>query len=241
MSSRRPSRALLWLAMSAPPAAVALAASTGSVRGEIGVANIALALAALSVLAAIVHWGAGAVTSLAAALSLVYFHTEPVRSFRVTSPADVTTVLALLAIGLGTSAVTAWRVRQRVTKNGYIASREGAERVRSSALSARPAVELWRDSMTATAASLTLLSARLEKPARADVPRIARRDQGGLDDDDVVVPPTGAAMQFEDPRLDLELVLTPLDNMGPVRVGRQVLLAFARDLELALACGTLEP
>lgn len=77
-------------------------------------ANVALAIAIITVGVAIVDWVAGVATSIAAALALNYFHTLPYHTVRITDRRDVYSVVLLAALGLGVSAITAWRVRRRV-------------------------------------------------------------------------------------------------------------------------------
>ena len=95
-----------------PVIAVIISWSTASVRESIGVANVALVLAIVTTCAALLRWEAGILTSLFAASTLNFFHTEPVRSFRITSQADLVMITLLMLIGLGVSSITASRVRR---------------------------------------------------------------------------------------------------------------------------------
>src|SRR5215213_566664 len=77
-------------------------------------ANAALAMAVLTVAVALVDWLAGITTSIAAALSLNYFHTEPFHTLRVTDERDVVSIVLLALLGVAVSAVSAYRIRRNV-------------------------------------------------------------------------------------------------------------------------------
>ena len=100
-----------------PPAAVLAAwlmSQSKSGDGGLTQANVALVMAALTVLFALVDWLAGLTTSVAAALALNYYHTEPFHTLRVTDSRDVLSIVLLLVLGLTVSAATAFRVRRGV-------------------------------------------------------------------------------------------------------------------------------
>ena len=77
-------------------------------------ANVALVMAVVTVLFALLDWMAGLTTSVAAALALNYYHTEPFHTLRVTDSRDTLSIGLLLTLGLTVSAATAFRVRRDV-------------------------------------------------------------------------------------------------------------------------------
>ena len=81
--------------------AVAVAGLLVSIRDWLGASNVALILA-IVVVGAAVFGGrfAGVVTSIAAALSFDYFHTQPFYTLRINNREDVITAVLLLVLGL---------------------------------------------------------------------------------------------------------------------------------------------
>ena len=94
-----------------PLLAIAVAWATGTVSGDMSVANAALALAFVCVAAALVRPLAGFVTSAVAALALNYFHTIPIHSLRMTEADEIVTVVLLVLLGSAVSVATTLRVR----------------------------------------------------------------------------------------------------------------------------------
>ena len=118
-------------------------------EGGLTLANAALVMAVLTVAVALVDWLAGVTTSVAAALALNYFHTEPYRTLRVTDSRDVWSIVLLLLLGLSVSAASAFRVRRDVHR-----IRAGDAVVAGQQLTAmvgddRPAGEIWSAAIAA--------------------------------------------------------------------------------------------
>jgi K+-sensing histidine kinase KdpD len=232
-------RLLRALTVLAPITVIVVAWVSSSLDNPMEMADVALLLASVTVGAAIASWSAGLVTSLAAALSLTWFHTEPVHSLRISHGSDVLAVVLLGGLGLGTSIATALRVR-RLTSLRL----DDRRRARHAGLSDRlahtdDAVATWTAAVTAAADRLALLDVRLEPAGTGAHPVVARRSSEPIesfDDPDarIVVPEQGAVVRFRDPRTSHELVLRPRAGAGAVTVDRAVVLAFADDLELAL-------
>src|SRR4249920_227122 len=97
-----------------PLLAIGVAWATDTVRGDMSIANAALALAFVCVAAALVNPVAGFLTSAVAALALNYFHTTPVHSLRMTEGDEIVTVVLLVLLGAAVSIATTLRFRAKV-------------------------------------------------------------------------------------------------------------------------------
>ncbi len=233
----RTARATAPVTVVAPLIVLAVAWATASVREDMGIANVALVLATVTAAAALVSARAGFATSIVAALSLNYFHTEPLRSLRITAGSDLVSVALLAALGLAISAITALRVRNaRVLQRGVDA--DGARnQLRDALASGRPAVEVWDISVLAAAAQLALINVRLEHVGRSTLPAISRQRWEPGDPAEnhlLVVPETGAVVHLRAPNHDAQLVLTPRSGQGSVTIDRRAAMIFADQVELAL-------
>lgn len=237
--ARTADRPPAWLPLLVGPVAVVVvAAVTQSVREDMGIANVALVLAMVTVAAALSSFWAGLATSVVAAGALNYFHTEPVHSLRITSGSDLLAVSLLAAMGVGVSVATALRVRRTVVGRHADGAAAAARRLEAMLGTARPAVELWHGAIDAGAAQLANVDARLAHGGTASLPVIARRRRG-IDDDSgehlsVTLPEGGAIVQFLDPRRTGQLVLSPRAGLGAVSVERRTVFAFADHLEAVL-------
>jgi energy-converting hydrogenase Eha subunit A len=227
-----------------PPAAV-LAAWLMS-RGHAGnggmtQANVALVMAAVTVLFALLDWLAGITTSIAAALALNYFHTQPLHTLRVTDSRDMWSIALLFGLGLTVSAATAFRVRLGMHHIRQADVAAAAEELRATLTENHPAPLVWSAAIATPANDLGLVLAHVERVAPTNVPAIGRPAgsyrslDGELLDGDLVLPVYGAALRLE--RVHPEgrwLVLTPRDGMGPLTLDRRAVMAFADTIELAL-------
>ena len=223
--------------VAAPVIVFAVAWATASVREDMGIANVALVLASVTAVAALASARAGLVTSIVAALSLNYFHTEPLRSLRITAGSDLVSVALLAALGLAISAITALRVRNaRVLQRGVDA--DGArDQLRDALALGRSALQVWDISALAAAAQLALIDVRLEQAGRSSLPAISRQrwEPGDRAENHLlVVPETGAVVHLRAPNHDARLVLTPRAGQGPVTIDRRAAMVFADQVELAL-------
>lgn len=219
-----------------PLGAIGIAWATSSVRGGDGLAlaNVALLLAVLTVTVALLDWLGGVTTSLAAALALNWFHTQPVRTFRISDTTDLGSVLLLAALGVGVSTTTAVRVRRAVRRGRDAARVVAREAVRVGSASPQPAHELWQRALAATSSDLAFVDARVITARAVDLPIVARlpwTDEAS--DAEFVLPLSGAAIPLgrESHRL---LVLTPHAGMGPLLLDRRAVTAFADSVQLAL-------
>jgi hypothetical protein len=199
-------------------------------------ANVALVMAVLTVLFALVDWLAGITTSVAAALALNYYHTEPFHTLRVTDSRDMLSIALLLVLGLTVSAATAFRVRRGVHSIRAADAGAAAEQLREVLAADNPAPIVWSASIATPANDLGLVLARVERRAPANIPTIGRpAGSYQLLDADLVLPVYGAALRLERRHPEGRwLVLTPRDGLGPLTLDRRAVMAFADTIELAL-------
>jgi K+-sensing histidine kinase KdpD len=220
-----------------PIGVFAVAWATASVRQDMGIANVALLLAAITIVAALINSLAGLLTSVVAAMSLNYFHTEPVHSLRVSGGSDLLAIGLLAGIGVMVSAVTAIRVRRTaVARRGEHADLAAAD-LHASLIVGGPVVDVWDVAVAAAAAQFGLVDVRLVPAGAGRLPVVSRKPWDPKDmgaDHLMLLPEGGAVVQFRDPRHGQQLVLTPRSGMGAVYIDRRVALVFADQIELSL-------
>jgi K+-sensing histidine kinase KdpD len=188
-----------------PAIAAFISWSTSSIRESVGVANVALVLAIVTTCAALLRWEAGVLTSLVAASTLNFFHTEPIRSFRITSSSDLVMITLLTLIGFGVSFTTASRVRHVIQ-------------------------QFHSD----TASDLLKINVQLLQEVSSQLPVINRRPGLSDSDDNLLLPETGAVMKFNDPRMQSVLLVTPHPGFGALYVSRRTMNAFADHVEAVI-------
>ncbi len=202
--------------------------------GGVTLANVALVIAVVTVAFAVIDWLAGVSTSIVAALSLNYFHTEPINTLRITDRRDVYSVLLLLTLGLAMSSFTAVRVRRGITSARHAEADAAGVAIGEMLAVDRPARNVWSAAIDAAANDLALVTARVTATNPTDLPVIARRP---LDTDDalLVLPAAGAALplrhRHEQGRW---LIVTPRPGLAPLSIDRRAVLTFADTVELAL-------
>jgi hypothetical protein len=223
-----------------PPAAVLLAwlLSLGD-HGEdawLTLANAALAMAVLTVSVALVDWLAGITTSIAAALALNYFHTEPLHTLRVTDGRDVVSIVLLALLGVAVSVVSAHRIRRDVHDIRAGDAAAAGEQLTASLAGDQPAPRVWTAAIAAPANDLGLVTARVERIAPPLLPTIGRVAATGFGHDHtLVLPQYGAALKLERRHSEGRwLVLTPRDRVGTLTLDRRAVMLFAATVELAL-------
>ena len=230
-----------------PPVAVLAAwlMTLGHNNGSGGLtpANVALVMAAITVLFALLDWLAGITTSVAAALSLNYYHAPPLHTLRVTDSRDMLSIALLFGLGLAVSAATAYRVRRGVHHIRKADIGAAAEELRATLTTNNPAPLVWSAAIATPANDLGLVLARVERNAPPDVPAIGRpAGSYQLLDADLVLPVYGAALRLERRHPEGRwLVLTPRDGLGPLTLDRRAVMAFADTIELALDTSDAEP
>ena len=212
-----------------------MAWATDTVRGDMSIANAALALAFVCVAAALVNPIAGFVTSAVAALALNYFHTAPVHSLRMTEGDEIVTVILLVLLGSSVSIATTMRVRSKVaihrTDESLAAARELQQLLSHGG--ALPAV--WLTAVQSVCVQAGSIDVSLVAAAPSEVPIISRRLPSGTgsDGDTVVIPETGAALLLPNGRG--ALLLRPQAGLGAITAARPMLLQFGDQLAAALA------
>lgn len=215
------------------------AVATSAVRDSMGIANSSLLLAVIIVAAALIDWVAGITTALVAANALNYFHTEPVHSFRITSTSDLIAVALLAGLGIAVSAATAFRVGERVRQYHSSVSRGALISLVRARRTDLPAAALWHAVVDAECGELALLDARIVTTGTARLPVIARHaagpDEVGSDHERVTIPAAGAVVVLKDPRLGVDVVLTPRDRHESTELRRSTVFMFVDNLELAIA------
>lgn len=213
--------------------------ATSSVRGDLGTANIALILAIVTVVVALTSWIGGLITSTVAALSLNFFHTDPVHTLRIEDASDLAAVVLLGFLGVGVSILTALRVRTATIDSGRMRAIDATDELHTIAMDDRPVAELWARAIVAVADQLGLVDARVEPVGSSERPVVSRRRwSDGETDHTLVLPEGGAVVAFVDPRHSLQVVLTPRAGMGSLTLDRRAVFAFVDQLGLALAADT---
>jgi len=219
--------------------ALLAAVATSTVRDSMGIANSSLLLAAIIVAAALVDWVAGIATALVAAVALNYFHTKPVHSLRITQTSDLIAVALLAGLGIAVSAATAFRVGERVRQYHSSVSRGALATLQRARRVDLPAAALWHAVVDAESAELALLDARIVTTGTARLPVIARHasgpDESGSDHELVTVPASGAVVVLKDPRLGVDVVLTPRDRHESTELRRSTVFMFVDNLERAIS------
>lgn len=210
--------------------AVLIAWATASVRDDIGVANVGLLLAIVCVAAALSDWFAGSVTSLFAALSLNFFHTEPVHSLRINQTEETASVVLLLALGVMVSAASAARMRRR-TRNRVAAEHLAATgRLRELLQAGGPALTAWHAALDASNPQLGLLDARLAVGVPQGLAVVART---GDNASPVTLAEAGAAVVLPGDGATV-LVVRPQPGVGQLTVERAELIRFSDQLAASL-------
>lgn len=223
-----------------PLVVVAIAWASSTMRDSMAIADVALVMAAGTVATALVSWKAGLVTSVAAALSLNYFHTEPVHSLRITETADVLAVVLLAVIGITVSAASALRVRAFAHEHVAAKAAEGRSLLATAGAVNRPVDVVWAEVVRSACAGLSLVECRIEPAGASSLPSIARQRQDLGGPSTFVLPESGAVLSFRDPRHPAQVVLTPRAGMGALELDRSVVMAFVDQLEMVLDASVLD-
>ena len=214
-----------------PIVAIVVAWVTESAKGDMSIANVALVLGLVAVVAALLDPIAGFVTSAVAGLSLNYFHTVPVHSLRMSDGEEIVTVLLLVALGATVSIATTLRVRRSVGERRAGAAQAAARELAEALDDGQPLPTSWKSAIDAVTDTTAALAVRRVSRPPADVP-LVRRPAAGDTDDTLVVPEAGAVVSLAD---GSALVLTPQQGLGSVTCSRAQLVRFADDVAEALA------
>lgn len=218
-----------------PLTALIFSWATSSVTESLGVANLALVLAIITVAAGFIRWDAGVLTSFVAASTLNFFHTQPVHSFRITDAADLLMISLLMLLGLGVSALTATRVRQSL--RGFVIDTTAAQKsaLKDELIASTSVAHAWAHAIGAFGDEISAADVQLTESAPSHLPVISRRPVGTqIVDEPFVLPESGAVAYFADPRIAHALIVTPRKGLGAISINRDALFAFIQQIELAL-------
>jgi K+-sensing histidine kinase KdpD len=210
-------------------------------RDWLGPANVALVLA-LVVVAAAVFGGrvAGGVTSIAAALSFDYFHTQPYYSLRINDREDVIAAVLLLVMGVAVGQLAMMRHGSRHELQVHAKGAAHLEDVAAVVAAGANLDEVWPVVRRALVDQLDLVGARFEPaPFHEQFTPLGRDGQiaatsltyehGGF-----TLPPTGVVVPVVASGQQLgRLVLLPELHRGTTRAQRRVAVALADQLAVA--------
>lgn len=232
--TRRTNRGHLAAYLVGPVLVLLVAWASSNIRDVRDVANVALVMAVATVVIAIVSWKAGVVTSIAAALALNYFHTEPLHTFRVTQRSDVIALALLASVGLASSAASAARVRSFARAHARVDDDAGTTLLADTSAVARRADVVWIEAIRTSCPDLAMVECRLESTGSSNLPTIARFRPVLDASATFVLPQTGAVIEMKDPRRSLSVALIPRSGAGALHLDRRMVLAFVDQLELAI-------
>ena len=210
-------------------------------RDLLGSADVVLVLA-LVVVGAAVFGGrvAGAVTSLAAAVSFDYFYTEPYYSLRINDREDIIAAILLLVMGVAVGQLALMRVGSRREMEAHARGAGHLEDVAAVVAAGANLDEVWPVVRRAIVDQLSLASARFEPIPYHDQYTALGRDgqivdttltyeRGGF-----ALPPAGLVVPVvADGRQLGRLVLQPQPHHGTTRAQRRVAVALADQLAVA--------
>ncbi len=224
--------------------AIAVGGLLVSIRDWLGTSNVALVLAVIIVAAATFGGrAAGFLTSIAAALSFDYFHTQPYYTLRIDDREDVITAVLLLSLGLIVGELANLRAasRREVLIHARGASR--LEDVASVVAAGADVDEVWPVVRQALTEQLHLSDCRFEPAPNA--PPITTLERNGqiaasnlswVHGHGFALPPQGVAVPvINDGHVLGRLVLVPEAGTGTTRPERRVAVALADQLGVAAA------
>ena len=238
-TSERPRTELhLPAVVGGPLASLVLVLATSTFSNSTAVANVALCLALLTTFVSSISWQGGITTSITAAACLNFFHTEPVHSLKVTSGSDLLMIALLMCIGLSTSYLTARRTRLAlITQQRATALALTMDLLQPQTQTSL--LEMWHRTVAINGSEIALLDVRLDDSTSSNTPVIARSRHSAVENETLILPETGAAVRFLDPRHSLQILLIPQKGFGALTVPRNVIFNFVDQVELALT-GTIE-
>ncbi len=228
-----------------PLAALAIAGITSTVRDSIGTTNVALALAAVVVAAAITGRAAGLLTAFVAALSFNFLHTEPYHSLRIHDAHDVITVLLLAGLGLVISELGAWRRRAHQHAERRLSGLRALETTAAMLVRGATVDEVWTAIRDLLMATLPLADCRFEATIPESVAVLPRsgsllstgRSAGtmSIGQHGVELPTCGVAIEVAcDGERFGSIVLTPRPDSGSLVEERRLAIALADQYAVAL-------
>ncbi|MBI5088981.1 MAG: DUF4118 domain-containing protein, partial [Actinobacteria bacterium] len=158
-----------WVVAAGPLAALVIAASTSSIRDQVGATNVGIMLSIVVVAAALIGRLAGLATAAVAAISFNFFHTQPYHSLRVHRSSDVVIIALLAALGVVVSDITAWRRRRDAITFGSAAAAEAPRRVVEVLGEPHPVSDVWPAVATMVMDQLRLAECSFEAGAHTSL------------------------------------------------------------------------
>jgi hypothetical protein len=224
-----------------PAVALAAAGLLERVRDSFGVANVALVLSCVVVIAALAGRTAGLATAVTAALAYNFFHTRPFYSLRISSGRDVATVGLLVIIGVIVGEMGAWRRRALAVSTRRLHGSRALEAVAAQLAAGTRPDDIWLAIRAALTETLGLADCRFEPGATPSVQAIPR--SGSLIGESMrlgrhgfELPTGGAAIAVAYAGRTLgHIILVPGSDTGSQRDIRQVAVALADEYAVALA------
>ncbi len=224
-------------------APMAVAATLVGVRDHIQNANVALILVVVVVAAgAIGGRVAGACSAVVAALSFVFFHTQPYLRLTIDSADDVETTVLLLIVGLVVGHLASGTIRARASASQSSIEIRRIHRVAERAARGDEAARVIEAAQDELIDLLGLRSCRFEaQPVLSALPRLERTGQ--LDtrvwrfrDDGFELPAEGVELPvYGRGQLLGRFVLEPIPGIGVTLERRVVAVAIADQVGGALA------
>ena len=225
--------------------AVGVAGLLVPIRDALGAPNVALVLAIVVVGTAMLGGSvAGVVTSLGAALSFDYFHTQPYFDLRIDKRDDVVAAGLLLLLGATVGVFTSLQHGVRLNARQLARGAEHLEDVAAVVAAGASVEETWPVIRRALLDQLDLASCRFEPaPFEEQYPVLGRDghidspvlhyEHGGF-----ALPPGGAVVPVVAGTRALgRLVLLPTPHRGTTRAQRRVAVAIADQLAVAASRG----
>ena len=189
---------------------------------------------------------AGGVTSLAAALSFDYFHTQPYYSLRINDREDVIAAVLLLVMGVTVGQLAVLRYGTRREVQVHASGAAHLEDVAAVIAAGANLDEVWPVVRRALIAQLDLAAVRFEPvPFRDRYTSLSR--QGQIESATLTYEPGGFALPAEGAAVAVaaggrplgRLVLVPQPHRGTTRSQRRVAVALAD--QLAIAASRTQP
>ena len=224
-----------------PAVALGAAGLLERVRDSFGVANVALVLSCVVVVAALAGRSAGLATAVTAALAYNFFHTRPYYSLRISSGRDIATVGLLVIIGVIVGEMGTWRRRALAASTRRLQGSRALEAVAAQLAAGTQPDEIWAAVRAAMIDALDLADCRFELGASPSVQLIPR--SGSLFGESMrlgrhgfELPASGAAIAVVYAGRTLgHIVMVPAGSGGSQRDIRQVAVALADEYAVALA------
>ncbi len=233
--------AWLWSALGAL-AAIGVAGVLVPLRSTLDNTNVALVLV-LVIVAAASFGGrlAGVTTSVAAALSFNFFHTQPYYSLRISDRYDVTTTILLAVVGLAVGEIAVLSHRHEVVADEHATGARHLERVAALVAAGAAQTEVWDAVRAGLVGELGLGACRFDPGMGLTHLHRVERDGRLIEGEKYftgggfALPAEGVEVLVERRGLTLgRLVLEPADRRAVSHDQRRVAVALADQLALAL-------